>query len=156
MPAFRLQLPFSSTSPNAAGTVVGAAISLTSGGSPVYTGLDDYGAVLLDCLVRGATGGTLDIYFQSSIKGGRWYDVAHLPQLAAGAALVRYAFSISRARGGGSATPLVVNPADDTPTLAANTVLTFTLGDALRMVYVAGVGTSLGAAQVIDGAAYQI
>ena len=44
---------------------------------------------------------------------------------------------------------VVVNAVDGTPALAVNTVLSGSLGNNLRVVFVAGVGTSAGAAQTI-------
>ena len=152
----RLALPFSSVSPAAAGTVLPTSIFLSTNASanPIYTGLDEFGSVLFDCMVQGGTGGTLDIYFQSSVTAGkRWYDVVHLPQLLAGAAPIRYAVAISRARGGGTSTAVQVNTTDNNPSIAVNTVLQYNLGDSLRLVYVAGAGTSAGALQTMDAVA---
>jgi hypothetical protein len=158
MAVLKLALPFSTTSPNApsAGTplIVGTAF-----------GLDEYGDVTIDAAVLGATGGTLDIYFQSTVKGppqvakeaARWFDVAHLPQLANGAAALRWVFQITRSRGAPAATVSVTSDVsvNGTSSLAVNTILSQALGDGIRMVLVAGASTTAGAALVIDGCAYQ-
>ena len=159
MPVVKLAMPMSCTSPSAPGIALGSVqgqINFVAGAGGVFTGLDDYGSVTIDALVQGATGGTLDIVFQSSIKPGRWFDVARLPQLANGAAPVRYVVTFNRARGGGTSTANVVNVLDGVPLITANTIYQFNLGDAVRLVLNAGAGTTQGAALLIDAAAYQI
>lgn len=128
------------------------------------TGLEGFPIIQIHALLVGATGGTLDVVLQStcdpraatqdetgsypaSLYGAAasWYDVLAFPQLAAGAGAVRYVSSLSR----GyllSAAITSVNTADDTPTLAANSVRPNSLGGALRLVATAGAGTTVGAA----------
>jgi len=49
----------------------------------------------------------------------------------------------------GTGAPTVVNKVDLTPALAVNTCIANGMGNALRVVYVAGAATSAGAAQSI-------
>lgn len=129
------------TSPAAAGTVVG----------PVSDGVTqciaDYTSMRVEASLQGATGGALDVYLQVSYdQGVSWTDFAHFSQLAAGAAAIKYAFTSSRNVGDGA----IVTPGKDTsPTLAANTVRAGDWGSMIRVLFVAGVGTSAGAAQSI-------
>ncbi len=110
---------------------------------PVYT---------MACFVngQGATGGTLDIYLQTSPDAGTTFvDYAHFTQFAASSAATKQAFSVSKsAQGLSSSAPLTVGSAT-TPALAANTVVGGDRGDRIRVVFVAGSGTSAGASQMI-------
>jgi hypothetical protein len=132
-------------SPAGAGTVVGTAV----------LGLDPYTKALVYAVLQGATGGTLDVYIQSSLNGGAvggWVDVAHFPQLAAAAGKIGYFLSLTRGDASGNAAavaPIVVNIVDGTPVLAANFFIPSGFGNALRVVFVAGAGTSAGATQTI-------
>ena len=127
----------SDTSPASPGTAAGTVIS----------GLDDFQSVVLFLTIQGATGGTLDVYLQF-YDGVNWIDFAHFTQLAAGGAAVSYVVPINRAPRPADATP-VVTGSDLTPALAADTIIHGTLTDRVRMVFVAGAGTSVGAAQVM-------
>jgi hypothetical protein len=106
-----------------------------------------FSALAVECEVVGATGGTLDIYFQ--IRGGNaavstdWYDYAHLPQLAAGAAASVRAMAFSRSA---QQTTITTIGKNTSPVLAANTVVGGTFGATMRILCVAGAGTSAGAA----------
>jgi len=125
------------TSPAAASTVVGTK----------FCGLND--AVEGICVVAtltGATGGTLDVYLQTTYDGTTWVDFAHFAQLAGGAAATIKAFAVTRGATQATITTVGVNGA---PALAANTVLSGMLGKSIRAVYTAGAGTAAGAAQVI-------
>jgi len=123
------------TSPNAASTaVLGSALLGTS----------RYDAIQIICEVQGATGGALDLYIQSSFDGGTtWWDLAHLPQLAAAASAVKYAIVIP----GVSTDDITVIGKNTTPALAANTVVGGMWGSSIRVLAVAGASTSAGAAQ---------
>ena len=127
-------------SPSSATTVVQA--------SPL-TGLGDYHSLLIYASLLGATGGTLDVYLQGSPDSGTtWVDLVHFPQLAAAATAKGYVVQITRGVSSGSA-PIVVNTANNTPVLAANTIAPGDWGDRLRYVFVAGASTSAGANQTI-------
>lgn len=137
VPGYTLKFDLSSTSPAAASTAVGATI----------TGLETIKSFYLYAVLTGGTGGTLDIYLQvSPDHGTTWVDYAHFAQLAAGAAAVTKAFTISR---GAQQTTITAVGAGTSPALAVNTVLGGDFGDRMRVLYVAGASTSAGAAQVI-------
>ena len=131
------------TSPAAPGTVI-----LTT-----QPNLDQFTEFIVQARLVGATGGTLDVYLQSSPNWAAaiptWYDVCHFPQLAAGAAAVAFATSISRGYPP-TASIFASNVADGTPSLAANTVLASLFGGAVRAVCVAGAGTTAGAVLVLN------
>jgi hypothetical protein len=143
---------FNETSPSSPRT---AASSQPVAGADAYLGLPpgvagligDYkGAQLVADLV-GATGGTLDVYVQNSPDGGlNWYDVVHFPQIAAGAALASYSAPISTATATSVPTQVGKNLS---PALAANKVVNGALTDRLRLVMVAGLGTTAGAQVVV-------
>lgn len=141
----QLQFDLNGTSPAAASTVIGKAI----------LGLQEFGKVVLGSRLLGATGGALDVYIQTTYDGGTtWHDVCHFAQVAAAAALAGFVATITRGPRG-TAAITAVNAADGTPALAANTVVD-ALGNGLRVVYVAGAGTSAGAVQTITGLATRV
>lgn len=140
------------TSP-AAATTPNATVGTPNGASNGQA-LNRFSNCTFYATLAGATGGTLDVVVQSSVNGGLaggWYDVIHFPQLAAAAASVAYVISIGRSPVAPSATspPIVVNKVDLTPALPVNTSIPNGMGNALRVIYVAGVGTSAGAAQAV-------
>lgn len=128
---------FSGTSPAAAGTTLGAQLTLP---------LDRYSYCTISARLAGATGGTLDVYIQSSNNNGAagsWTDAIHFTQLAAAAGAIGYVATLGHGTGGTA--PIVVNSIDGTPVLAAGVVVPHSLGNNLRPVFVAGAGTSAGA-----------
>lgn len=132
----------SDTSPAAASTAAG----------DILLGLGRYDALQITAELVGATGGTLDVYLQTSPDGGTsWYDYIHFPQLAAAASAVKYMVNVPQA----GATGITVVGKDTTPALAANTVVGGSWGDRLRPLYVAGASTSAGAAVLIQVLGYQ-
>ena len=98
----------------------------------------------MHALLVGATGGTLDVVVQCTIDGTSWYDVAHFPQLAGGAAAIRYFLAINRFPTGTPAIR-VVNTVDGTPTLTANSIVAEGFGTGYRIICTAGAGTTVGA-----------
>ena len=74
---------------------------------------------------------------------GDWYDCAHFPQLAAGAAAVKLRAPVSLFASG--VAPVVVGK-NGAPALAANTVISGPFSDRCRLLTVAGPGTTAGAA----------
>lgn len=138
---------------NAADTAV---ITLHNGNSPAsatttaqtaVTDLGQYRSMTVYASIQGGTGGTLDIYIQMSPDAGTtWIDYAHFAQLAAGAAAITRSFSVCK---DSQALTISTIGTGTTPALAANTVLGGNFGDRLRVVYVAGAGTSAGKAQTI-------
>lgn len=134
-------LTISGTTPNAPGNaVVGVAVGP----------LDDYDALQVVVTSQGATGGTLDLYLQATFGDGLWMEYAHFTQLAAAAPANTKVYTLSKSdvtsRAGVAIAPLNANP---TPTLAAATVIGGPWGRQFRLVAVAGVGTSAGAAQTV-------
>jgi hypothetical protein len=141
-------LTFVETSPSAPGAAASsAAVTGSSGAAGVAMLSHDLSSFLSLAIVAqlvGATGGPLDVYLQTSPdQGATWVDFAHLPQLAAGAAAIKYAFAVSQS--GQLLVPAVVG-VGLTPALAANTVVGGGWGDRLRLVMVAGALTTAGAA----------
>lgn len=131
---------FSGTSPSSATTTVSTSL----------TGIDAFTKCIIYAVLTGATGGTLDVVLQSTPDGGTtWYDVCHYTQIVAAAAAVGNFVSLTRGETYSTTTPVVVNSVSTTPVLAAGQVIPHGLGNGLRVLYVAGVGTTLGAAQVI-------
>ena len=124
---------FAETSPAAPGTFVAPTRFVNLLG---FSGLKITGSL------TGATGGTLDIFLQMW-DGERWFDIAHFPQLAAALALAHHVFTIRRRGRNG----IVVIGRDGVPALAAGTAVDGDFGDVIRLVFVAGAGTTLGALQ---------
>lgn len=120
------------------------ASAITAASATVMTGLGKYGSLSIVATLLGATGGTLDVYLQfSPDQGTTWIDYAHYPQLAAAAASSVRVWNVSRAA---QALTLTTVGSGTSPALAANAILGGEWGDRLRAVYVAGAGTSVGAA----------
>lgn len=137
-------IDMSGTSPAAPGTTPGYTTS---------TAVGMFNTCSFYVVATGATGGTLDIFIQTSFKQVNaspvWVDVAHLPQLAAGAAAASFAFTLTRWSPSSSAITASLNTTSGTPVLAANTVVPGVLGYLLRVVYKAGAGTTVGGAETI-------
>ena len=131
-------MTISETSPATASTVAGSVVPT----------LDRYAYLMIDAELVGATGGTLDIYLQRRVTKSDgtdvWYDWLHFPQLSAGASAVKYTVTPTATAG------IVTVGKDTSPALAANTCIGGHPGEALRALYVAGSGTSAGAAVVIN------
>jgi hypothetical protein len=143
-----LQFIFAETSPSAPGTaassqyVQSAASYLAAG---IAGPLDESFGIQITAVLKGATGGTLDVYIQTSPNDGvTWVDAVHFPQLAAGAASVLYVATLSAISQPASASPVVVG-AGLSPALAANTVVQGLGFNRLRLLFVAGSGTTAGA-----------
>lgn len=137
---------FTETSPAAPGTTPSSAVVTNSTVAGVAYGLlDGMTCLQIFAALVGATGGTLDVYMQTSPDFGQsWQDYAHFPQLAAAAAAVKYTLNVScNAQNTTMLTPVGVNLV---PALAANTCVGGTWGDRFRLLFVAGAGTSAGAA----------
>ena len=128
------------TSPAAASTTIGAT---------TITGLATYDWFELSAVLTGATGGTLDVYLQREVVTDVWEDWVHFTQIGIAAAATRVhvptdgasVSGITTIGGGSTAAPGVA--------LAAGVALGGHPGNTLRMVFVAGAGTSAGAAQVV-------
>lgn len=131
----------SDTSPGSASTAAGDQIA----------GLENYDWFTIDASLVGATGGTLDVYLQRMVNG-TWVDWVHFPQLADGAAAVRYVIDSSASPSVAGAT---VVGSGTTPALAANKMACVHPGSHVRALYVAGSGTSAGAVVTIDITGWQ-
>lgn len=148
---YKVMSLYSGTNSGAVGVVLPAG---TAPGAGLIVGLSQFTVAVVDALIQGHTGGTLDVYVQSSVDAGQdgsgtWFDVIHYTQLAAAGAQVRWVTTLSRGYNRITAAPSAANPADGTPTLAVNTTINDCLGNALRVVFVGGAGSSAGAVQRI-------
>jgi hypothetical protein len=125
------------------GTTPAAAGTAAVGGKAV--GLRQFDELKFVAELVGATGDTLDVYLQWSPDAGTtWYDYAHFPQLAAGAAAIKYVCTSQF----GTTLPVVIGKGT-TPALAANTCTGGGWGDQMRCIATAGASTSAGAAITI-------
>ena len=121
------------TSPVAAGTAAVAGVG----------GFSEYEAITIFATITGATGGALDVYVQHSPDGVTWYDFVHFAQASAAAPAVSYAVAPSLNNS------IVAIGSGTTPALTAGGCAGGHWFDQLRVLYVAGSGTSAGAAQVV-------
>lgn len=126
----------SETSPAAVGTATGGHVGM----------LQNYDSLTIRATLTGATGGTLDVYLQTSVDGSEWVDYIHFAQIAAAAAAVTKVVVVSRA---GQQAAITTVGTNTSPALAANAVVGGDFGNQMRAVFVAGAGTTRGAAQVI-------
>ncbi|HEY1695822.1 MAG TPA: hypothetical protein VGG39_26825 [Polyangiaceae bacterium] len=135
---------FTETSPSAPGTAVssrsvqGAASYLAAG---IAGPIDDYDGwrAILDAPAN-TSGGALGVYLQSSPDGGlSWWDRVAFASIVNSAAAASYAAPISLATA--TTAPVVVGK-NTSPALAAGTVVGGAPGDRLRLVMVAGGGTT--------------
>ena len=142
----RAYFEFNETSPSAPGTAASSQAVLNAGNyfpAGVAGPMADYDAVDIIAELKGATGGTLDVTVQMSPNdSGAWFDIIHFTQLAGSAAAIIYQAPISNAT---TTTAPVVIGKNLSPALAAGVVVNGTFSDRLRLVMVAGSGTSAGA-----------
>lgn len=127
------------TSPAAASTAVGGTIFA---GSTLNAD-----KLVIDATLIGGTGGTLDVYLQRKLATNSWADWVHFPQIAAGVTK-RYSLAIT---GEGTSIVEVGGGTDAAPgvALAANAAVNIIPGGDVRVVFVAGAGTSAGASNTI-------
>ena len=141
---------FNETSPAAAGTAASssAVMSAASYLPPGVAGpLDDGEALDIVAELVGATNGTLDIYLQTSLDDGlTWYDSVHFVQLAGSAAAIIYRTTISHIVQPTTALPVPVGKNLNPVLTSANGTVQGSWGTRCRLVFVAGSGTSAGAA----------
>lgn len=137
MSTYRLLGTISDISPASASTAAGDTVS----------GLNAFNEIHVEADLVGATGGTLDVYLQRKVGTNAWRDWIHFPQLASGAAAVKYAARSQNATG----ITVVGGGTDASPgvALAANTIIGGHPGTDVRAVYVAGASTSAGAAVTV-------
>lgn len=124
------------------------AAASTAAGTTIKGGaLRTADALMVDALLVGGTGGVLDVYLQRKLAADTWVDWIHFPQVSAGAT-VRYSCAIT---GKGSSIVAVGGGSDAAPgvALAANTAVDVIPGGDVRLVYVAGAGTSAAGAATV-------
>lgn len=114
--------------------------------STPVTGFDPYEAITVNATLTGATGGALNVLVETSPDGTNWYEMVHFPQIAAAAAAAQYSVSIQLdntvvARGKNKTT---------TAALATGTAFGGQWYDRMRVRFIAGSGTSAGAAQAVE------
>jgi hypothetical protein len=141
---------FNETSPAAAGTATSSQ-SVQNAGSFYAAGIAgpmaDYDAVDVIAEFGGATGGTLDVYVQISPDDGlNWYDVIHFAQATAASGVKYYQAPLSNAT---TTTAPVAVGKGLSPSLAAATVVNGAFSDRMRLVMVAGTGTTAGTPVVV-------
>lgn len=124
------------------------ATAITATGD-VIGGLKNYDWFTVDAALVGATGGTLDVYLQRLV-GATWVDWLHFPQLLAAASAIRHVIDSKTQEEG----PVTVG-SGTTPALDAGGFSCAHPGDQVRALYVAGVGTSVGAAVSITITGFQ-
>jgi len=111
--------------------------------STVITGLSKVTAITIIDSLLGATGGTLDVYVQDSPDGGTtWYDYIHYAQIAAAGGaqpIGAYDPTLNDTR--------TVIGTGTSPALAASAFRGGKPFDQMRLLLVAGAGTSAGASQ---------
>lgn len=141
---------FSETSPSSPSTAVSSGVvesAAAYGGPGVAMPLNDGNSLDIAADLRGATGGSLDVYVQYSVNSGRsWYDLAHFPQIASGAPLIYFRAPVSLYTNSVNTSQVGKNLA---PALAPSAMVNGAFGDRVRLVMVAGAGTSVGAPVVV-------
>jgi len=130
----RLEVDFSMTTADAAGT--------ETEGPEDHLGHFSTLTVYAD--LTGPTGGTLDVYLQVEV-GGTWVDWLHFAQVAAAGSLT-VAIVLNR---GTPSSDFTAVGSGSSPALAAGAFLGGGWTDRMRALFVSGVGTSAGAAQVL-------
>src|SRR5260370_39600997 len=112
--------------------------------------LEDCDAVDIYATLKGATGGTLDVFVQASPDGGTtWFDVVHFAQLAAGAGTFNYKTTIAMYAQPASAEPVAVGTGL-APARAAATTAQCDGYERLRLVLLARAHTCADALQTSD------
>ena len=112
--------------------------------TPTFRNLDRFSSFIIDAVLTGATGGTLDIYLQRAV-GDDWVDWYRFAQVAGSAAAIRRTITSDMVT---LTAPLTVG-ANASVGIAANTLGARHPGSAVRIWQVPGAGTSAGAAQSI-------
>jgi hypothetical protein len=118
-------------------------------------GLSRYSFFQIDALITGGTGGTVDIYLQRLIDATNdiWLDWCHFTQVAA---TITKRYTVSSIGNGTLVEVGQMNTAfSGSLVLAAGTCVGGHPGDVLRVLAVAGAGTSAGAGQTVYIHAYE-
>lgn len=132
-------------SPNAPGIAVGASVAPDAGyAATANQDLSNQEGIWVTLKTQGATGGTIDIYLQTW-DGVDWIDWAHLPTIAAGAAVSSTTFVPHI-----PAVPQFITTGRNlTPAMTAGNATGGPSSDRMRVLFVAGAGTTAGAMQTI-------
>ena len=136
---------FNEVAPSSA-TSAASALAVSGGDSTEANGvlasvmLDEFEILTVIGEFGGNTGGTLDVYVQSFLLG-HWYDVCHIKQVAAAAAMIRQQYVAGRATQVNSTTIGI----DAAPALANDTIVGGVWGEKFRLWMVSGAGTTVGA-----------
>jgi hypothetical protein len=137
---------FNETSPSSPGTAASSQSVTNSTLGGIAWPLDDWDALDVAADIVGATGGTLNIYVQVSPDGINWYDVIAFPQATNGASLKTYQAPLSLATNTATVSQVGKNL---NPSLTAGNVVNGAFTDRLRLVMVAGSGTTVGAPVIV-------
>lgn len=146
------QFIFQETSPAVPGTIASSQ-PVQSAASYLATGiagpLDDSCGIQITAVIGSPTGGTLDLYVQTSPDdGAHWFDAVHFAQSAAAASAANYVATVSSISQPATAAPVAVG-SGLTPALAAATVVQGLGFNRMRLVMVAGSGTTKGTAVTV-------
>lgn len=115
----------------------------------------DFDIWVMKVILKQDAGGTQDVVLQTQDQdNGPWSDIAHFPQLAAGASLFAYRVGFYRGLQA-SVTAQVVNPVDGTPVLPVNTIVTWANGLSLRCASTPGAGATGTGSATITGMAHE-
>jgi len=127
---------YSGTSPAEAGYAVGEAVS----------GFAKCQWIAVLATITGATGGTIDVIIDHSPDGGsNWYELVHLPQSAAAAAVK----TVSWEPGSGGTCVVVGKNQTTAAVLASGASSGEMWFDTMRVRLIAGTSTSAGAVQSV-------
>lgn len=141
---------FAETSPAAQGTAASSQPVTGSTSAGIATPLDDWEGVNCICECNNTSGGALDVYVQQSPDAGNnWYDVIHFTQFATGAGFKAYAAPLSLATTTATSILIGKNLAPALVASATAGVVNGAWGDRLRLVMVAGTGTTSGVAVTV-------
>jgi hypothetical protein len=122
--------------------------SATSATSAGYAGgLQYFDTLTIISTLQGGTGGNLSVYLQTTFDDGvTWFDFAHYQTISAGASAATNIWHVHRSTAVTAATTI---GSGTSPALAVNTINGGAFGDRIRVLYVAGAGTSAGASQTV-------
>src|SRR5262249_42517734 len=121
--------------------------TLNGGGAsdPVNHDLSGFHTMRVEATLRGAANGTLNCYLQCTYdRGQSWTDLVAFTQQTASASATTYGVTLTRSNGSAYATSVGKGTS---PALSAGTSRDGCWGDQVRILFVAGSGTTAGASQ---------
>lgn len=138
-------------------SLVSATADATGPASATYqvttgvAGFSSFKAIAIVATITGGTGGALDVIVETSPNGGvDWYEYCHFTQVAAATAKTYiYSPALNGAMVNVGKNNLSGSTLTTTMTLAAGSGVGGPWGDLLRLRYVAGASTSVGAIQAV-------